>query len=203
MFQVRPDKAMSVPLSLEQQQLHKLSFSPKSLSHEGLGPDKSLSGGGSAGEAGGAKWRSREGFSSGGSGRKGSGGSGGSSLGKEKLASRLRQREQLGNMLVMAEREMVDTELFSYREDLENQDCMTQMDDLQVSELTLLSTVSLFKSTLYHKFTRDSYCTFYHVFSEDSYSLFTTHSTAYPVHRPAHCTYIHTSLPDHHICSMS
>uniref|UniRef100_A0A674BML6 Calmodulin binding transcription activator 1 n=1 Tax=Salmo trutta TaxID=8032 RepID=A0A674BML6_SALTR len=137
MFQVRPDKAMSVPLSLEQQQLHKLSFSPKSLSHEGLGPDKSLSSGGSAGEAGGAKWRSREGFSSGGSGRKGSGGSGGSSLGKEKLASRLRQREQLGNMLVMAEREMVSTELLSYREDLENQDCMTQMNDLQVNMMTL------------------------------------------------------------------
>ncbi|XP_031660139.1 calmodulin-binding transcription activator 1 isoform X8 [Oncorhynchus kisutch] len=137
MFQARPDKAMSVPLSLEQQQLHKLSFSPKSLSHEGLSPDKSLSSGGSAGESGGTKWRSREGFSSGGSGRKGSGGSGGSSLGKEKLASRLRQREQLGNMLVIAEREMVSTELLSYREDLENQDCMTQMNDLQVNMMTL------------------------------------------------------------------
>nr|XP_029478069.1 calmodulin-binding transcription activator 1-like isoform X6 [Oncorhynchus nerka] len=137
MFQARPDKAMSVPLSLEQQQLHKLSFSPKSLSHEGLSPDKSLSGGASAGESGGTKWRSREGFSSGGSGRKGSGGSGGSSLGKEKLASRLRQREQLGNMLVIAEREMVSTELLSYREDLENQDCMTQMNDLQDNMMTL------------------------------------------------------------------
>ncbi|CAB1329873.1 unnamed protein product, partial [Coregonus sp. 'balchen'] len=135
LFQVRPDKARSVPLSLEQQQLHKLSFSPKTLSPEGLSPDKSLSSGGSAGGAGGAKWSSREGFSSRDSGRKGSGGSGGSSLGKEKLASRLRQREQLGNMLVMAEREMVDTELFSYREDLENQDCMTQMDDLQSRQL--------------------------------------------------------------------
>ncbi|XP_055747739.1 calmodulin-binding transcription activator 1-like isoform X5 [Salvelinus fontinalis] len=137
LFQARPDKAMSVPLSLEQQQLHKLSFSPKSLSPEGLSPDKSLSGGGSSGGAGVAKWSSREGFSSRGLGRKGSGDSGGSSLGKEKLASRLRQREQLGNMLVMAEREMVDTELFSYREDLENQDCMTQMDNLQDNMMTL------------------------------------------------------------------
>ncbi|XP_014001985.2 calmodulin-binding transcription activator 1 isoform X6 [Salmo salar] len=137
LFQARPDKAMSVPLSLEQQQLHKLSFSPKSLSPEGLSPDKSLSSGGSSGGSGGAKWSSREGFSSRGLGRKGSGDSGGSSLGKEKLASRLRQREQLGNMLVMAEREMVDTELFSYREDLENQDCMTQMDDLQDNMMTL------------------------------------------------------------------
>nr|XP_046200116.1 calmodulin-binding transcription activator 1-like isoform X4 [Oncorhynchus gorbuscha] len=137
LFQARPDKAMSVPLSLEQQQLHKLSFSTKSPSPEGLSPDKSLSGGGSSGGAGVAKWSSREGFSSRGLGRKGSGDSGGSSLGKEKLASRLRQREQLGNMLVMAEREMVDTELFSYREHLENRDCMTQMDNLQDNMMTL------------------------------------------------------------------
>ncbi|KAJ8016764.1 hypothetical protein DPEC_G00010750, partial [Dallia pectoralis] len=132
LFQARPDKAMSVPLSLEQQQLHKLSFSPKSLSPEGLSPDKSQSSGGSTGGAGGAKWSTREGFSAGGSGRKVSGSPGGSSLGKEKLASRLRQREPLGNMLVMADREILP-----YREDLENQDCMTQMDDLQVNMMTL------------------------------------------------------------------
>ncbi|XP_046896115.1 calmodulin-binding transcription activator 1 isoform X3 [Hypomesus transpacificus] len=125
LFQTRPDKAMSVPLSLEQQQLHRLSSSPKST-------DKGLSGGASGG---GAKWSSRESFSSGASGRK-SAGAGGSSLGKERLASRLRQREQLG-MLVMAEREMVDTELLSYREDLVNQDCLTQMDDLQANMMTL------------------------------------------------------------------
>ncbi|XP_067096008.1 calmodulin-binding transcription activator 1 isoform X1 [Osmerus mordax] len=125
LFQSRPDKAMSVPLSLEQQQLHRLSSSPKST-------DKGLSGGASGG---GAKWSSRESFSSGGSGRK-SAGAAGSSLGKERLASRLRQREQLG-MLVMAEREMVDTELLSYREDLVNQDCLTQMDDLQANMMTL------------------------------------------------------------------
>lgn len=52
-------------------------------------------------------------------------------MGKEKLVNRLRQREQLG-MLVMGDREMADSELLSYREDLENQDCLTQMDDLQV-----------------------------------------------------------------------
>lgn len=32
----------------------------------------------------------------------------------------------------MSESEMADSELLSYREDLENQDCLTQMDDLQV-----------------------------------------------------------------------
>lgn len=119
---------MSVPLSLEQQQLHKLSSSPKSLSSEGLSSDKGLSTGGSTGTA---RWTSRESFSSSGLGRKGLGVSGSSSLGKEKLVNRLRQREQLG-MLVMADREMADAELLSYREDLENQDCLTQMDDLQV-----------------------------------------------------------------------
>ena len=36
-------------------------------------------------------------------------------------------------MLMMTEREMVDTELLNYREDLESQDCLTHMDDLQVS----------------------------------------------------------------------
>lgn len=62
------------------------------------------------------------------------GGSGSGSLGKEKLVNRLRQRDQLG-MLVMADREMAEAELLSYREDLENQDCLTQMDDLQVRQI--------------------------------------------------------------------
>ncbi|XP_072305176.1 calmodulin-binding transcription activator 1 isoform X4 [Eucyclogobius newberryi] len=128
LFQGRPDKAMSVPLSLEQQQLHRLSSSPKSLPSDGLSSDKSLS-------VGTGRWSSREGFSSG-TGRKGQGAGAGSSVGKEKLVNRLRQREQLG-MLVMADKEMANAELLSYREDLENQDCLTQMDDLQVNMMTL------------------------------------------------------------------
>ncbi|CAL8367332.1 unnamed protein product [Lota lota] len=135
LFQARPDKAMSVPLSLEQQQLHKLSSSPKSLSSEGLSSDRGLSGGAGGGTA---RWgSSRESsFSNSGSGRKGSGVGVSGGPGKEKLAGRLRQREQLG-MLAMADREMVDTELLSYREDLENQDCLTQMDNLQVNMMSL------------------------------------------------------------------
>lgn len=119
---------MSVPLSLEQQQLHKLSSSPKSLSSEGLSPDKSLS---TAGNAGATRWTSRESFSGSSLGRKALGVGASSGLGKEKLVNRLRQREQLG-MLVMADGEMADADLLSYREDLESQDCLTQMDDLQV-----------------------------------------------------------------------
>lgn len=45
-------------------------------------------------------------------------------------------------MLVMADREMADAELLSYREDLENQDCLTQMDDLQVRIIKQLCTLS-------------------------------------------------------------
>uniref|UniRef100_A0A1A8Q521 Calmodulin binding transcription activator 1a n=2 Tax=Nothobranchius TaxID=28779 RepID=A0A1A8Q521_9TELE len=132
LFQARPDKAMSVPLSLEQQQLHKLSASTKSMSSEGLSSDKGLSAGGGTGTS---RWSSRENFSCN-LGRKALGICGSSSLAKEKLVHRLRQREQLG-MLVMADRGMADSELLSYREDLENQDCLTQMDDLQVNMMTL------------------------------------------------------------------
>ncbi|XP_062396149.1 calmodulin-binding transcription activator 1 [Sardina pilchardus] len=143
----RPDKATSVPLSLEQQQLHKLSSSPKTLSPQPLSPDKGLedgaAGGGGGGGGGGgpfraagAKWSSREVYPGRKGGGGGGGGGGGVSLGKEKLAGRLRQREPL-SMLMMTEREMVDTELLSYREDLENQDCLTHMDHLQVNMMTL------------------------------------------------------------------
>ncbi|XP_033825086.1 calmodulin-binding transcription activator 1 isoform X2 [Periophthalmus magnuspinnatus] len=118
LFQGRPDKAMSVPL--EQQQLHKLSSSAKSLPSGGLSSDKTLS-------TGSGRWSSREAFSSA-AGRKGQGAGPGSSVGKDKMASRLRQREQL---VVMADKEMADAELLSYREELEN------MDDLQVNMMTL------------------------------------------------------------------
>nr|XP_057908078.1 calmodulin-binding transcription activator 1 isoform X6 [Doryrhamphus excisus] len=131
LFQTRPDKAMSVPLSLEQQQLHKLSSSPKTQSFEGS--ENGLSIGGSTGTA---RWSPRESFSSSSMGRKGLGVSGSSTLGKEKLVTRLRQREQLG-MLAMADRDMADAEMLAYREDLENQDCLAQMDDLQANMMTL------------------------------------------------------------------
>ncbi|XP_054653848.1 calmodulin-binding transcription activator 1 isoform X9 [Dunckerocampus dactyliophorus] len=131
LFQTRPDKAMSVPLSLEQQQLHKLSSSPKAQSFEGS--ENGLSIGGSTGTA---RWSPRESFSGSSMGRKGLGVSGSSTLGKEKLVTRLRHREQLG-MLVMADRDMADAEMLAYREDLENQDCLAQMDDLQANMMTL------------------------------------------------------------------
>lgn len=36
-------------------------------------------------------------------------------------------------MMTMTDREIVDTELLTYKEDLENQDCLSHMEDLQVS----------------------------------------------------------------------
>ncbi|RVE70899.1 hypothetical protein OJAV_G00068630 [Oryzias javanicus] len=104
-----------------------------SLSSEGLSADKGHPTGGSTGTS---RWTSRESFSCSNLGKKVLGISGGSSLGREKLANRLRQRDQLG-MLVMTDREMADSELLSYREDLENQACLTQMDDLQANMMTL------------------------------------------------------------------
>ncbi|XP_026101447.1 calmodulin-binding transcription activator 1-like isoform X3 [Carassius auratus] len=63
--------------------------------------------------------------------------SGISGIGKEKLASRLRQRGEPLSMLGMVEREIVDTEILSYKEDLENQDCLSHMEDLQANMMSL------------------------------------------------------------------
>ncbi|XP_031761223.1 calmodulin-binding transcription activator 1 isoform X5 [Xenopus tropicalis] len=59
-----------------------------------------------------------------------------SALGKDIVGHKLRQREQM-NVLMMSEREMVDAELLSYRENLENEDCLQHMDDLQVNMMNL------------------------------------------------------------------
>lgn len=63
-------------------------------------------------------------------------------LGKDTVAHRLRQREQM-NVLMMADREMVDAELLSYRDNAGDEDCLHQMDDLQVNiPITTSSAVS-------------------------------------------------------------
>ncbi|XP_051961111.1 calmodulin-binding transcription activator 1-like isoform X4 [Xyrauchen texanus] len=133
------DKPMSVPLSMEQQKQN-LSTSPKTLPSNPTSPEKNVSkeGLGTGGIPpaktgsfrGGHKWSSREVL------RKGSG-SGGSSIGKEKLASRLRQRGEPLSMLGMGGREMVNTEMLSYKDDLENQDCLSHMEDLQANMMSL------------------------------------------------------------------
>lgn len=116
--QAQMDKPATGPLSAEQQ-THKLSASPKTLPSS---PDKSPSGEGLAAKMGTFRGghfprAARETL------RKGGGGG----IGKEKLANRLRQRGESLGMLGM-----VDTEMLSYKEDLENQDCLSHMEDLQV-----------------------------------------------------------------------
>uniref|UniRef100_A0A8B9BCS0 Calmodulin-binding transcription activator 1 n=1 Tax=Anser brachyrhynchus TaxID=132585 RepID=A0A8B9BCS0_9AVES len=60
----------------------------------------------------------------------------GTALGKDTVAHRLRQREQM-NVLMMADREMADAELLSYRDNVGDEDCLPHMDDLQVNMMTL------------------------------------------------------------------
>ncbi|XP_028941000.1 calmodulin-binding transcription activator 1 isoform X6 [Antrostomus carolinensis] len=60
----------------------------------------------------------------------------GAALGKDTVAHRLRQREQM-NVLMMTDREMVDAELLSYRDSAGDEDCLHHMDDLQVNMMTL------------------------------------------------------------------
>ncbi|XP_059396539.1 calmodulin-binding transcription activator 1-like isoform X11 [Carassius carassius] len=136
LVQAQLDKPMSVSLNMEPQ-THKLSTSPKTLFSTPSSPDKSVSEEGlgtvgipqakMASYRGGHKWGTREGL------RK----SGISGIGKEKLASRLRQRGEPLSMLGMVEREIVNTEILSYKEDLENQDCLSHMEDLQANMLSL------------------------------------------------------------------
>ncbi|XP_054857669.1 calmodulin-binding transcription activator 1 [Eublepharis macularius] len=57
-------------------------------------------------------------------------------LGKDLGAQRLRQREQM-SMLMMADREMAEAELLSFRNSSESEDCLHHMDDLQVTMMTL------------------------------------------------------------------
>ncbi|XP_057219004.1 calmodulin-binding transcription activator 1 isoform X5 [Triplophysa rosa] len=127
--QAQLDKPVMAPLSVEQQ-THKLSTSPKTHPSS---PDKSPSGEGlGAGGVPQAKMGSfrgghfpraiREAL------RKGSSGG----IGKEKLANRLRQCGESLGMLGM-----VDTEMLSYKEDLENQDCLSHMEDLQANMMSL------------------------------------------------------------------
>ncbi|TRY82504.1 hypothetical protein DNTS_013821 [Danionella cerebrum] len=125
-----PELEKPLPLNMEQQ-THKLSRSlqsspGKSLSEEGLGiggipQAKMLS------LRGGHKLNTREVLKKGGIG----------SVGKERLANRLRQRgEQLG-MMGMSQKEMVDSEMLSYKEDQENQGCLSHMENLQANMMSL------------------------------------------------------------------
>lgn len=85
---------------------------------------------GSGGQAG-LKWTPKEAYI-GVSAVQVTGSSKGLVLGKDSGAQCMHQREPM-NVLVMAEREMADTELLAFRDGTESEDCLHHMDDLQVS----------------------------------------------------------------------
>ncbi|XP_054413084.1 calmodulin-binding transcription activator 1 isoform X9 [Pongo abelii] len=60
----------------------------------------------------------------------------GTSVGKEAAPSQVRPREPM-SVLMMANREVVNTELGSYRDSAENEECAQPMDDIQVNMMTL------------------------------------------------------------------
>ncbi|EMP35268.1 Calmodulin-binding transcription activator 1 [Chelonia mydas] len=148
-FQARQEKLLSTALSLEQPSVRKQSSSskqsiPETISHsEGIrdyGRELSqhipeVAGyRGSGGQAG-IKWNPKD-IYIGVSAVQVTGSQKGIALGKDTVAHRLRQREQM-NVLMMADREIVDGELLSYRDNVENEDCLQHMDDLQVNMMTL------------------------------------------------------------------
>ncbi|XP_031790614.1 calmodulin-binding transcription activator 1 isoform X1 [Piliocolobus tephrosceles] len=60
----------------------------------------------------------------------------GTSVGKEAAPPQVRPREPM-SVLMMANREVVNTELGSYRDSAENEECAQPMDDIQVNMMTL------------------------------------------------------------------
>nr|XP_027803283.1 calmodulin-binding transcription activator 1 isoform X5 [Marmota flaviventris] len=60
----------------------------------------------------------------------------GTSVGKDTAPSQVRPREPM-SVLMMANREVVNTEMGSYRDSAENEECSQPMDDIQVNMMTL------------------------------------------------------------------
>ncbi|XP_038603407.1 calmodulin-binding transcription activator 1 isoform X6 [Tachyglossus aculeatus] len=148
-FQTRQEKLLSTALSLEQPSARKQNPSSKQSIPETISPSEGIrdysqdfsphtpeaAGFRGSGAQGGVKWSPKD-LYIGVSAVQVTGSQKGTSLGKDPAASRLRSREQM-SVLMVADREMVDAELLSYRDSVENEDCLHHMDDLQVNMMTL------------------------------------------------------------------
>ncbi|XP_057266197.1 calmodulin-binding transcription activator 1 isoform X1 [Pezoporus wallicus] len=148
-FQARQEKLLSTALSLEQPSIRKQNSSSKQSATETISPSEGIrdygrelsqhipevTGYRSSGSQSGIKWNPKD-IYIGVSAVQVAGSQKGAVLGKDTVAHRLRQREQM-NVLMMADREMVDAELLSYRDNAGDEDCLHQMDDLQVNMMTL------------------------------------------------------------------
>uniref|UniRef100_A0A8C3K0I5 Calmodulin binding transcription activator 1 n=1 Tax=Calidris pygmaea TaxID=425635 RepID=A0A8C3K0I5_9CHAR len=146
-FQARQEKLLSTALSLEQPNIRKQNSSSKQSTTETISPSEGIRDYGrelsqhiqegfrGSGSQAGIKWNPKD-IYIGVSAVQVSGSQKGAALGKDTVAHRLRQREQM-NVLMMADREMVDAELLSYRDSAGEEDCLHHMDDLQVNMMTL------------------------------------------------------------------
>ncbi|MEE6483575.1 hypothetical protein FKM82_013598 [Ascaphus truei] len=145
-FHVRQEKLISTALSLEQPTARKQSSSSKQSLPEALShseemrtftrelPQRTPDTSGYRAPTG-LKWNPKD-LYLGVSATQLTGPSKAPGLGKDIVGHRLRQRDQM-NVLMMSEREMVDAEILSYRENMENEDCLQHMDDLQVNMMNL------------------------------------------------------------------
>ncbi|XP_017686664.1 PREDICTED: calmodulin-binding transcription activator 1 isoform X11 [Lepidothrix coronata] len=148
-FQARQEKLLSTALSLEQPSIRKQNSSSKQSSTETISPSERMrdygrelsqhipevTGYRGSGSQAGIKWNPKD-IYIGVSAVQVAGNQKGTALGKDAVAHRLRQREQM-NVLMMADREMVDAELLSYRDNAGDEDCLHHMDELQVNMMTL------------------------------------------------------------------
>ncbi|XP_075293703.1 calmodulin-binding transcription activator 1 isoform X1 [Opisthocomus hoazin] len=148
-FQARQEKLLSTALSLEQPSIRKQNSSSKQSATETISPIEGIrdygrelsqrvpevTGFRGSGSQAGIKWNPKD-IYIGVSAVQVAGTQKGAAMGKDTVAHRLRQRGQM-NVLMMADREMVDAELLSYRDNAGDEDCLHHMDDLQVNMMTL------------------------------------------------------------------
>ncbi|XP_052547896.1 calmodulin-binding transcription activator 1 isoform X1 [Tympanuchus pallidicinctus] len=148
-FQARQEKLLSTALSLEQPSVRKQNSSSKQSTTETISPSEGIrdygrelsqhipeaAGYRGSGSQAGIKWNPKD-IYIGVSAVQLVGSQKSAALGKDAVGHRLRQREQM-NVLMLADRELVDAELLSYRDSVGDEDCLRHMDDLQVNMMTL------------------------------------------------------------------
>ncbi|KAM8790462.1 calmodulin-binding transcription activator 1 isoform 2-T2 [Rhynchonycteris naso] len=148
-FQARQEELLSTALSLEQPGIRRQSPSPKQSAPETISPRGGVRACGRelspptpdpAGLRASApqpvvKWSPKD-LSIGVSTVQVTGSPKGTSVGKEAAPSQVRPREPM-SVLMMANREVVNTEMGAYRDSAEAEDCTQPMDDIQVNMMTL------------------------------------------------------------------
>uniref|UniRef100_F6VVK0 Calmodulin binding transcription activator 1 n=1 Tax=Equus caballus TaxID=9796 RepID=F6VVK0_HORSE len=148
-FQARQEKLLSTALSLEQPNIRKQSPSSKQSVPETISPSEGVrdysreltpptpetAGFQASGSQPVVKWNSKD-LYIGVSTVQVTGNPKGTSVGKDAAPSQVRPREPM-SVLMMANREVVNTEMGSYRDSAENEECSQPMDDIQVNMMTL------------------------------------------------------------------